>query len=508
MARNLGDMLDARRAPDKIVLIETEADGASTRSSWTARALDDLIDAAARGLSKRGLRRGDSVGILSLNRTEFVAAYFGAMRAGLVAVPINWKLPADTVAYIAEDARVKLLFVDAERMGLAPAGLDVIDFDASSWSSFLDPGPFESIEPDSDEVAQILYTSGSTGRPKGVPLSHAGQRWAVEIASTEDVSAHRLLVAAPMFHMNALINLKFAFHNKACAVLMPMFSARSYIAAIEAHDITWLTSVPTMLAMVAKEIGDGPVPDAFARVTRVFMGSSPFGQSLLDRVRKLFPNAVVTNGYGTTEAGPAVFGRHPAGLPTPDLSMGYPLSGVDVRIVDPDGRVLEGPGEGVLQMRTPALMAGYLNRPDQTARAMRDGWYHSNDIVRRDADGFYTFVGRADDMFVSGGENIYPGEVEKLLERCRGVQQAVVVPVPDEVKQALPFAFIVREPGAAGAIIGEADIKRWALEHGPAYQHPRWVEFVDAMPLAGTNKIDRAALKQRAAEIASRRGRG
>src|ERR687886_414725 len=338
MARNLGDMLDARRAPDKIVLIETGADGSTTRSTWTARALDDLINAVARGLARRGPHRGDSVGILSLNRTEFVAAYFGAMRAGLVAAPINWKLPADTVAYIAEDARVKLLFADAERIGLAPSDLPVIDFDAPSWSAFLGPGPFESIAPEADEVAQILYTSGSTGRPKGVPLSHSGQRWAVEVISTEDVSSHRLLVAAPMFHMNALFNLKFAFYNNACAVLMSMFSAQSYIAAIEAHQVTWLTSVPTMLAMVAKEIGDGPVPDAFARVTRVFMGSSPFGQSLLDRVRKLFPNAVVTNGYGTTEAGPAVFGRHPAGLPTPDLSMGHARPEIGVRIVDREGR--------------------------------------------------------------------------------------------------------------------------------------------------------------------------
>src|SRR5919199_6008755 len=154
MARNLGDMLDARRAPDKIVLIETGADGATTRSSWTARALDELINAVARGLSKRGLRRGDSVGILSLNRTEFVAVYFGAMRAGLVAVPINWKLPADTVAYIAEDARVTLLFADAERIGLAPSGLPAIDFDAPSWSAFLDPGPFESVQPEEGEAAQ------------------------------------------------------------------------------------------------------------------------------------------------------------------------------------------------------------------------------------------------------------------------------------------------------------------------------------------------------------------
>jgi acyl-CoA synthetase (AMP-forming)/AMP-acid ligase II len=324
----------------------------------------------------------------------------------------------------------------------------------------------------------------------------------VEVLSTEDVSAHRLLVAAPMFHMNALFNLKFAFHNNATVVLAPLFSVAAYIAAIEAHNVTWLTSVPTMIAMVAKEIGDGPAPPSFKNVTRIYMGSSPFGQSLLDRVRKLFPNAVVSNGYGTTEAGPAVFGKHPDGLATPDLSMGYPLKAIDLRIVDGEGRPVEGEGEGVLQMRTPALMSGYLHLPEQTARAVRDGWYHTNDVVRRDANGFYFFVGRADDMFVSGGENIYPGEVEKLIERYPGVQQAVVVPVPDDIKQTLPFAFVVREPGAGGEKTTEDGIKKWTLESGPAYQHPRWVEFVDAMPLAGTNKIDRAALKLRAKDIA------
>jgi acyl-CoA synthetase (AMP-forming)/AMP-acid ligase II len=123
-------------------------------------------------------------------------------------------------------------------------------------------------------------------------------------------------------------------------------------------------------------------------------------------------------------------------------------------------------------------------------------------MVRRDADGFYFFVGRADDMFVSGGENIYPGEVEKIIERHPGVQQAVVVPVPDELKQALPFAFVVREPGGRPAA-DEAAVKQWVLDNAPAYQHPRWVEFVSAMPLAGTNKIDRAALRRRAKEIAA-----
>jgi long-chain acyl-CoA synthetase len=502
MSANLGDMLDAARSPEKVVLVEAGHDGKSTRAAYTALALDGRIDAVTRGLLKPGLRRGDAVGVLSLNRAEYVAVYLGAMRAGLVVLPVNWKLPADTIAYIAQDAAVKLFFTDAERAALVPGGILQIDFDTPDWAAFLDPGPVDSVAVAEDEIAQILYTSGSTGRPKGVPLSHAGQRWAVEVVSTEDVSIHRLLVAAPMFHMNALFNIKFAFRNNATVVLLPLFSVSSYIAAIGAHGVTWLTSVPTMIAMVAKEVGDGAPPGSFKNVTRIFMGSSPFGQSLLDRVRRIFPNATISNGYGTTEAGPAVFGKHPNGIPTPDLSMGYPLKAIDLRMVDSEGRPIPGAGEGILQMQTPALMRGYLNLPEQTARAIRDGWYHTNDVVRRDADGFYFFVGRADDMFVSGGENIYPGEVEKIIERHPGVQQAVVVPVADDLKQALPFAFVVREPGARPAA-DEAAVKQWVLHNAPAYQHPRWVEFVTAMPLAGTNKIDRAALSRQAKEIAA-----
>jgi long-chain acyl-CoA synthetase len=502
MSANLGDMLEVSRAPEKVVLVEAGHDGEGVRIAFTAQALDGLIDAVARGLLERGLRRGNAVGILSLNRAEYVAVYFGAMRAGLVVVPVNWKLPADTIDYITRDAAVKLFFTDAARATLVPGGIPQIGFDTPEWAAFLDPGHFDSVVVGEDEIAQILYTSGSTGRPKGVPLSHAGQRWAVEVVSTEDVSTHRLLVAAPMFHMNALFNLKFAFRNNAAVVLLPLFSASSYIAAIGAHGVTWLTSVPTMIAMVAKEVGDGAPPASFQKVTRIFMGSSPFGQSLLDRARRIFPNATISNGYGTTEAGPAVFGKHPNSIPTPDLSMGYPLKAIDLRMVDGDERPISGTGEGILQMRTPALMRGYLNLPEQTARTIRDGWYHTNDVVQRDSDGFYFFVGRADDMFVSGGENIYPGEVEKIIERHSGVQQAVVVPVPDELKQALPFAFVVREPGERPAA-DEAAIKQWVLDDAPAYQHPRWVEFVSAMPLAGTNKIDRAELRRRAKEIAA-----
>jgi long-chain acyl-CoA synthetase len=149
------------------------------------------------------------------------------------------------------------------------------------------------------------------------------------------------------------------------------------------------------------------------------------------------------------------------------------------------------PDEGVLYMRSPMLMEGYNNLPDKTADAVREGWYRSGDIMRRDENGFFHFVGRADDMFVVGGENVWPGEVERLLEQMPGVHQAAVVPVPDEIKGALPFAFVVPQ---AGASFDEAAVKAFALAHGPAFAHPRFVSFRTDIPLSATNKPDRRRL--------------
>jgi acyl-CoA synthetase (AMP-forming)/AMP-acid ligase II len=147
--------------------------------------------------------------------------------------------------------------------------------------------------------------------------------------------------------------------------------------------------------------------------------------------------------------------------------------------------------EGVLWVRNPAVMPGYLNRPEETEKCIKDGWYNTGDIMRRDDEGFIFFVGRADDMFVCGGENIYPAEVERLLEQHPGIAQAAVIAFPDDIKQHIPVAFVVSKPGAAP---GAEDIKKFALANGPAYQHPRFVAVLPELPLAGTNKIDRRAL--------------
>jgi acyl-CoA synthetase (AMP-forming)/AMP-acid ligase II len=217
----------------------------------------------------------------------------------------------------------------------------------------------------------------------------------------------------------------------------------------------------------------------------------------MEALRQALPRAVVTNAYGTTEAGPVVFGPHPKGLPQPELSVGYPHPKVMLHLVDGENRNAE---QGVLEMKCPALMLGYHNRPDVRPPFTADGFYITADVFRRDANGFHTFVGRTDDMFVSGGENIYPADVERLLERHPDIAQAAVVPIDDEIKGQKPVAFAVPKPGRAPS---EDDIKRFALANAPAYAHPRFVWFVAELPLASTNKVDRAALHQMAEERVS-----
>ena len=267
-----------------------------------------------------------------------------------------------------------------------------------------------------------------------------------------------MLVSAPLYHKNASMASKLAFASGGKVVLLPQFSAGEYLDAITKHRVTMCSGVPTMYALVTAELQKTPNQHDLSSVQRVLIGSAPLTEALFDDVQALFPEALVTNGYGTTEA-VLEFGPHPEDLPRPKISLGYEHSSVQLKLVDPDTGAESNRGE--LWVKSKGVMLGYHGLPEANAERLTDGWYHTGDLMHRDEDGWYFFVGRVDDMFVCAGENIYPDAVEQMLEHHPSVHQAVVVPVRDELKGQLPTVFIRSE---AGVQINADDIKEYALK--------------------------------------------
>jgi long-chain acyl-CoA synthetase len=301
-----------------------------------------------------------------------------------------------------------------------------------------------------------------------------------------------VIVAAPLFHMNALTFCHMLLYHRGTIILMEKFDAARYIAAVDAYNVAVVSGVPTMIAMIARENHLLKEYD-LSGVRQVSLGSAPITPALMETIATVFPNAIVTNSYGTTEIGPAVFGPHPDGLPRPALSLGYPDARHDLRLVGGDEN------QGILEVKGPSLMQEYVGQPELTRQRLGSGYYNTGDIMRRDEQGFFYFVGRADDMFVCSGENIYPREVESLLEKHPAVEEAAVVPLPDPVRGQMPIAFVVRRPGSE---VTEEEIKAFALREGPPHLHPRRTFFIDTMPLSGTNKIDKNALAKLASDTA------
>jgi len=481
---NLGDIVNTHTPGSAYIDL---ADG----RSYTLAEIDVRAGRFARAMVDRGLERGTRVAIVADNGAPFVTAYLGLMRAGLVPVMINHRLPMATIAFIVADSDAALVLADVAHQRHVPPGTAMLMLDTSD--DLLAATPLPAVRPEPGEIAEILYTSGSTGRPKGVPLSHDGQVWAMDRFIAVSDRPERTVIAAPAYHMNGLFFSAISLALGSLIVSLPRFDAAAYLRAVAEHRCTLLSGVPTMFVLMARKCELVETLD-LSSVRDIVIGSAPLSATLLDRLKAVFPEASLRNSYGTTETGPAMFGPHPDGLPRPPLAIGYPYPGVEWRLTGgPDA------SEGVLETRTPATLKAYLNLPEASADRLSDGWYATGDVMRRDVDGFFHFLRRADDMFVCGGENVYPDEVERLLERHPDVGHAAVVAAEDEVKGMIPIAFVVPREGHT---IDPEVLKRFTLEEGPGFSHPRAIVVLDHLPAGTTFKVDQAALRAQAAEIA------
>lgn len=485
---NFGEL--ARRSallhPDKVVLEQAE------RSVRYAE-LERRTRQVAALLAGLGVERGERVLLLFANDWRFAECLLGTLRVGAIAVPINIKLGADQLAYIADHSESVAAIGHAEFLDKIPPRRQTVVVDAS-YDEVLAAAPaeFETVGVAETDEALLMYTSGSTGAPKGVQLSHANKWWQARSAAETMMwkPSDRALVTGPLYHANALwaCLLPMLYVGGSLAIL-PGFDAEAVIAAIDRYRPTYTSGTPAMFSLLLAQ------REALARhdlssIELVECGSAPVPEELMTAIEETF-GCEVCETYGLTEGGANVitprWGIKKLG------STGLPVPGVEIQIVDPESGRECAPGEiGELWSRSGANAIGYLKQPEVTAQKFTpEGWLKTGDLVRADDQGYIYFCGRVDDMISVGGENVYPKEVESILLSHPAVDDVCVVPVPHPVKGQAPVAWVV-----AREAVSEDELKDWFLARGPAYAHPRHVFFLDALPVSGTNKLDRKRLEE------------
>ena len=513
-AHNLGYWLSdaCEEFPDRVALIDLSP---PTPREVTYAELDARMDRVAALLAEAGIGVGDRVALGVGNRFEFIEIMFGAMRRGAVPVPLNFKLSAAALAHVVADAGCRAAFVETELTPRAAAVVERLGIERR-WTVALARGTSETAAnnddiPDgwldyeralagagsgfeaprlaADHPAFQPYTSGSTGKPKGVALSHEGQLWWVRCLRTYWPAdpGDRALVAVPLYHKNAMAGaVKPLLQAGGSVVLLPGFAPEPFLRALSEYRCSQVGAVPAVFAIT---LGHEELIRAldFSALRKVTLGSAPVQPELMDAVERAF-GVQVTESYGLTEGGPVMLGPPLDGRPVPRGSCGAAWPEGEIRLMR-DG--VEDPEYGELWVRNPGVTSGYHNLPDVNATRIRDGWLATGDLFYRDGEGFYYFRGRTDDMFNSGGENIYPKEVEDLLLSHPDVLEAAVVPVPHAVKGAVPAALVRLASGSAATA---QSLKRYTLERGPAYAHPRRIVLAEEIPLTGVGKVDRTAI--------------
>ena len=471
--------------------------------------LDDTVltyaqlDAAAARvaglLRERGLQPRDRVGVMLPNVPYFPVVYYGVLRAGGVVVPMNVLLKDREVTYYLQDSQARLLLAwhgfaeDAEK-GAANAGAQALLVTPGDFEQLLAAAtPVEEVVARGAEAtAVILYTSGTTGRPKGAELTHANLATNARVfnetlvhATPEDV----ILGALPLFHsFGQTCGMNTAVRAGACLTLLPRFDPAKALEILQRDRVTIFEGVPTMYIALLN------VPDRDQYDVSALRICVSGGAALPVEVLRGFDaafGASILEGYGLSETSPVASFNHPDRERKPG-SIGTPLEGVEMRVVDLDDRDLP-PGEpGEILIRGHNVMKGYWDRPEATEEALRGGWFHSGDIARTDEDGYFYIVDRKKDLILRGGYNVYPREVEEVLYEHPAVAECAVIGVPHEEYGEEVAAAVVRKPGSE---VTPGQLQEHLKARMAAYKYPRRIWFVEGLPKTATGKIMRREVR-------------
>ena len=444
-----------------------------------------------------GVRAGDRVGLWLKNCPEFVPALFGILQAGAVVVPINNFLKPDEVAHILADAGIEVLITDAAMTeGLAKLtaarprlqALLVDALEAPAAGRAAAPGPGVRLQ--RDDLAVIIYTSGTTGRPKGAMLTHGNLLHNVESCRQvlSAVEHDRFVVLLPMFHsfMLTVGVLLPTLVGGSMVLIKSLHLPKSILQEILLHRATILPAIPQFFRTLA----GASLPADFPLRLCISGGAPLPGEVLREfNARLTIP---LIEGYGLSEASPVV-SMNPLRGPWKAGSIGRPVPDVEVTVQDDAGRTLPPGQTGEICVRGGNVMKGYWNRPEETARALRDGWLLTGDIGHHDTDGFFYITDRKKDMLLVNGINVYPREIEEILYQFPGVKEAAVIGVPDARRGEHPLAFVA---ASEGATLDEQNILHFVREKLADYKVPRQIVFLAALPRNATGKVLKTALRQ------------
>jgi fatty-acyl-CoA synthase len=465
--------------------------------------LDDRSSALAAALGEREVRAGDTVAVLMHNGVEMIETLFAIHKLGAVAVPLNFRLSPDEVAFILGDVGARGLVADESLLGLAAGApgigwtLAVSEERGSSYEEALATAtPLEPGQVYDDAPAFVMYTSGTTGRPKGAVLTHKNLvanswSWAFEVGV---VRGDSYTAGFPLFHIGGLVGLYPFLLLGECVVLQRSrgFDPDAALELIAGSGATICAFVPAQWQLLVERPGAG---EQLRGQRRALWGGSPASRPLLERMVEALPAGTVISTFGQTEVTANATFLGPADALRKLGSVGKAAPTMEHRIVDDEDRDVPRGEVGEIVYRGPTVMREYLGRPDATAEAFRGGWFHGGDLVREDEEGYLYVVDRKTDMIISGGENIYPAELERVLVEHPAVADIAIVGAPHPTWGETPVAFVVAAPGSRP---DPGDIADFGDERLARYKRPSRVVLVDELPRNASGKTLKRDLRKRA----------